>query len=85
MMYDDGYIPSPSYQRINDIQPVASFIANKIIVSKNTLSTSNDVEEKIATIATMVMCESALSLLILAFLTEDNSFVEQAKQIYRGI
>ena len=85
MMYDDGYIPIPSSVRLDEIQPVAAFISKKIIMLKNTLATSNDVDEKIDTMASLTVCQSSINLLLLAYLTEDSSFVEQAKHLYRGI
>ena len=84
-MYDDGYIPTPSYDRTDDIIPVASFISKKIIMLKNTIASSNDTDEKIDAIASMTMCQSSINLLMLAYLTEDTSFIEQAKHLYRGI
>ena len=85
MIYDDGYIPTPSYDRLNEIQPVASFISKKIIMLKNTIASSNDTDEKIDAIASMTMCQSSINLLMLAYLTEDSSFVEEAKHLYRGL
>lgn len=84
-MYDDGYIPIPSSVRLDEIQPIAAFISKKIIVLKNTLSSSDDIDEKIDAIASMTMCQSSINLLMLAYLTEDSSFIEQAKHLYRGL
>ena len=85
MMYDDGYIPIPSSVRLDEIQPVAAFISKKIVVLKNTLATSDDVDEKIETISSIALCQTSISLLMIAYLTEDTSFIEQAKHLYRGI
>lgn len=85
MIYDDGFFPIPSSVRLDEIQPVASFISNKIVMLKNTLATSNDVDEKMDTLASLTVCQSSINLLLLAYLTEDSSFVEQAKHLYRGI
>jgi hypothetical protein len=84
-MYDDGYIPIPSSVRLDEIQPVAAFISKKIVVLKNTLATSDDVDEKIETISSIALCQASISLLMIAYLTEDISFIEQAKHLYRGI
>lgn len=82
---DDGYIPAPSYQRLDEIHSVSSFISKKIIVLRNTIATSDDTDEKIDSIAAMSMCQSSINLLMLAYITEDASFIEQAKHLYRGI
>ena len=85
MFYDDNYIPFPSSEKLNEIEPVATFISKKIVSLKRTLDTSTDLDEKIDTIAGLIMCESSISLLSLAYLTENNSLIEEAKNIYRGL
>jgi hypothetical protein len=85
MFYDDNYIPFPSSERLDEIEPVAIFISKKMVSLKRTLNTSNDLDEKIDTIAGLIMCESSISLLSLAYLTENNLLIEEAKNIYRGI
>lgn len=85
MFYDDNYIPSPSLERLNEIEPVAIFISKKMVSLKRTLNTSEDLNEKIDTLAELIMCESSISLLSLAYLTENTSYVEVAKNIYRGL
>lgn len=85
MIYDDGFIPLPSSIRLDEIQPTASFIAKKMIVLRKTIITSDDVDEKIDAIASMTMCQSSINLLMLAYHTEDSSFIETAKHLYRGI
>ena len=85
MMYDDGYIPIPSSVRLDEIQPVAAFISKKIVVLKNTLATSDDTDEKIDAMSSIIICQSSINLLLMAYLTEDSSFVEQAKHLYRGL
>lgn len=71
--------------RVTDIQPVAAFIAKKIVLLRKTIVTSTDLDEKVDALAQVVMCESSINLLILAYLTEDASFIDSAKDIYRGI
>jgi len=85
MFYDDNYIPFPSSERLDEIEPIATFISKKMVSLKRTLDTSADLDEKIDTIAGLIMCESSISLLSLAYLTENNSLVEEAKNIYRGL
>ena len=85
MIYDDRFIPLPSSVRLDEINQVSSFVAKKMIVLKNTLITSDDTDEKIETIANMILCQSSINLLCLAYLTEDYSFIEQSKSIYRVI
>ena len=85
MFYDDNYIPFPSSEKLNEIEPVAIFISKKMVSLKRTLDTSADLDEKIDTIAGLIMCESSISLLSLAYLTENNSLIEEAKNIYRGL
>jgi hypothetical protein len=85
MFYDDNYIPSPLNDRLNEIEPIATFISKKMVSLKRTLNTSTDLDEKIDTIAGLIMCESSISLLSLAYLTENHSLVEEAKNIYREL
>ena len=85
MFYDDNYIPFPSSERLNEIEPIATFISKKMVSLKRTLNTSTDFDEKLDTIAGLIMCESSISLLSLAYLTENNSLIEEAKNIYRGL
>lgn len=85
MFYDDNYIPFPSSEKLNEIEPVATFISKKMVSLKRTLDTSADLDEKMDTIAGLIMCESSISLLSLAYLTENNSLIEEAKNIYRGL
>ena len=85
MFYDDTYIPSPLNDRLNEIEPIAIFISKKMISLKRTLDTSEDLNEKIDTLSELIMCESSISLLSLAYLTENTSYVEVAKNIYRGL
>jgi len=85
-MFDDyGFFPLPSSARLDEINKVSSFVAKKMSVLKNTILTTDDTEEKIETIANMILCQSSINLLCLAYLTEDYSFIEQSKNIYRGI
>ena len=85
MFYDDAYIPSTLNDRLNEIEPIATFISKKMVLLKRTLNTSNDLDEKIDTIAGLIMCKSSISLLSLAYLTENHSLIEEAKNIYRGL
>jgi hypothetical protein len=85
MFYDDNYIPSPLNDRLNEIEPIATFISKKIVSLKRTLDTSEDLNEKIDTLSELIMCESSISLLSLAYLTENHSLIEEAKNIYRGL
>lgn len=85
MFDDDGLFPLPSSARLDEINKVSSFVAKKMSVLKNTILTTDDTEEKIETIANMILCQSSINLLCLAYLTEDYSFIEQSKNIYRGI
>ena len=85
MLDDDGFIPLPSPARFDEISKVSSFVAKKMSVLKNTILTSDDTDEKIETIANMILCQSSINLLCLAYLTEDYSFIEQSKSIYRVI
>ena len=85
MFDDDRLFPLPSSARFDEISKVSSFVARKMSVLKNTILTSDDTEEKIETIANMILCQSSINLLCLAYLTEDYSFIEQSKNIYRGI
>jgi hypothetical protein len=79
------FLPLPSHHTAEDIQPVAVFIARKIVSLKRSLATAQDAEERTELTAQLVMCSSALSLLQTAFLTEDAAFIDLAKEIFRGV
>ena len=71
--------------KLDAIEPIADFISKKMISMKYTLKTSSDVEEKIDTISNVVMCQAAISLLHLAYTSGNPSFIEEAKNIFRGL
>lgn len=79
------FLPLPPHHRTDEIQPIAAFIARKILTLKRSLSTAQDADEKVELAAQMTMCEISIALLVMAFLTEDSSLIETAKDIFRGI
>ena len=81
---DDSYYNTTSH-RISEIEPVADFITKKIVALRSSMLTSNDNDEKIDLLASIVMLQSSLCLLHTAYITENNIHIEQAKTIYRGI
>lgn len=85
MYFDDGFIPEPNQIRTDEIIPLVGYIAKTMVALRNTLNTSTDADEQIVTISKLILCQSSISLLSLAYLTEDYEHIEQAKQIYRGI
>ena len=85
MYFDDGFIPEPTHNKLDEITPLATFISKRMCMLKRTISTSVDVEEQIEAVCNLILCQSSLSLLSLAYLTEDYGHIEQAKELYRGI
>ena len=85
MFIDDEPYYNTTSHRLQEIEPVADFIAKKIIALRSTMITSNDTNEMLETIASLVMLQSSLCLLHTAYITENNIHIEQAKNIYRGI
>jgi hypothetical protein len=85
MYFDDGFIPEPNQIRNDDIIPLVGYIAKTMVALRNTLNTSTDIDEKIDTISKLALCQSSISLLSLAYLTEDYEHIQQAKHLYRGI
>ena len=81
---DESYYNTNSH-RLQEIEPIADFITKKIVALRSSIITSNDTEEKIDTLASIVMLQSSLCLLHTAYITENNIHIEQAKNIYRGI
>ncbi len=81
---DESYYNTNSH-RLQEIEPIADFITKKIVALRSSMITSNDTEEKIDTLASIVMLQSSLCLLHTAYITENNIHIEQAKKIYRGI
>lgn len=81
---DDSYYET-SINRLKEIEPVADFITTKIVALRSTMITSNDTDEMLEIIAKLIMLQSSLSLLHTAYITENNTHIEQAKNIYRGI
>lgn len=81
---DDSYYET-SINRVKEIEPVADFITTKILALRNTMITSNDTDEMLEIIAKLIMLQSSLCLLHTAYITENSTHIEQAKNIYRGI
>ena len=81
---DESYYNTNS-NRLQEIEPIADFITKKIVALRSSMITSNDTQEKIDTLASIVMLQSSLCLLHTAYITENNIHIEQAKNIYRGI
>ena len=81
---DESYYNTNSH-RLQEIEPIADFITKKIVALRSSMITANDTEEKIDTLASIVMLQSSLCLLHTAYITENNIHIEQAKNIYRGI
>jgi hypothetical protein len=81
---DESYYNTNSH-RLQEIEPIADFITKKIVALRSSMITSNDTQEKIDTLASIVMLQSALCLLHTAYISENNIHIEQAKNIYRGI
>lgn len=81
---DEPYYNTNSH-RLQEIEPIADFITKKIVSLRSSMITSNDTQEKIDTLASIVMLQSSLCLLHTAYITENNIHIEQAKNIYRGI
>ena len=81
---DESYYNTNSH-RLQEIEPIADFITKKIVALRSSMITSSDTQEKIDTLASIVMLQSSLCLLHTAYITENNIHIEQAKNIYRGI
>jgi hypothetical protein len=81
---DESYYNTNSH-RLQEIEPIADFITKKIVALRSSMITSNDTQEKIDTLASIVMLQSSLCLLHTAYITENNIHIEQAKNIYRGV
>lgn len=81
---DETYYNTNSH-RLQEIEPIADFITKKIVSLRSSMITSTDTQEKIDTLASIVMLQSSLCLLHTAYITENNIHIEQAKNIYRGI
>lgn len=85
MFIDDDYYYNTTSQRLLEIEPVADFIAKKIVALRSKMITSTDTDEKLDSLANIVMLQSSLCLLHTAYISENNIHIEQAKNIYRGI
>lgn len=85
MFYEDNDFIIPAWQEnnIEKIIPVAAYIGKKIKADKIAFMTSTDNEEKTQLMAAMVMCQSSLLLLNMAFMAENNELAEIAKEIIR--
>lgn len=81
----DAFIGVPDWdnRRISSIKPVAEFIANKVVANKRTLNTSTDEIERQKCFETLAMSNAALSLLVLAYMTEIDDITDYAKRIMR--
>lgn len=85
MYFDDNFIPEPNKMRTDELIPLVGYIAKKMVSLRNTLNTSTDTEEQIDTISQLILCQSSISLLSLAYITEERDYIDQAKHLYRGI
>lgn len=80
---NDYYIPAFEENNIQKIIPIAAFIGKKIKANKIAFITSSDADEKTEINASLSMCQSALCLLCLAYISESDDLVEIAKEIIR--
>lgn len=81
----DGYNSTPSNPILDEIPSIASFLSKRMVQLRRSFITAQDEVERLEAVASIVMCSSALSVLHLAYLTEQQSLIEDAKSIYRGI
>lgn len=84
-MYADDQHLFPTYDRntSDNIIPIASFIAKKIVTLKKSFMTSSDKNERNEIQSTLMFYQSALLLLTLSFFTEEQELIDLAKEIYR--
>lgn len=80
---NDCYIPAYKENSLEKIIPAAAFIGKKIKANKIAFITSTDGDEKIEINASLSLCQSALVLLCMAYISESDDLVEIAKEIIR--
>ena len=84
MFVEDSHLfPTYEISKNESIIPAAAFIAKKIIALKKSFSTSSDTDEKNEIQIMLTFHQSALLLICLSFLTEENELTDLAKEIYR--
>jgi hypothetical protein len=84
-MYEDShYFPTFDRTTNESTIPMVAFIAKKIIALKRSFETSNDVKERCEIQATLIFYQSALLLLCLSYLTEEDELTDLAKEIFRN-
>jgi hypothetical protein len=84
-MYSDTHLfPTYDRQTSESIIPIATFVAKNIVALKKSFSTSGDADEKSEILATLIFHQSALLLLTMSFLAEENELTDLAKEIFRN-
>jgi hypothetical protein len=68
-----------------DLAAMSQFIANQLNASIRSIHTSDDIDEKVADLCTMVSLSSGLSLLVLGSLEENPLIINSAKNIIRTV
>ncbi len=92
MFYDDDFdetnshlFPSSPSQKNESIVPVAEFFSRKLLVLQASFRTATDSDERQEIIQSALMISASLSLLSLGFFTEEQSLVQAAKVLFRGL
>lgn len=90
-MFDDfdhtpsHFIPSFQASAIENVIPVAGFIAKKLRTLNNSFRTSTDYEERQEIMEQMILYSASLSVLHLAYYAESQTLIDASKELFRGI
>ena len=85
MFFADTYIEEYSGKPFPNIHEVTEYIVNKIVFLQRSMMTAVSDRERAEINASLSVCSAALSLLNIAYISEDNQFFENVKTLMREI
>ena len=79
--------PVPEFENktVDRIAPLAVFTATKLVGLRSSLRTAVDQRERDDLLGDMMICDAALSLLNLAYISEDDRVLTAAKDLLRQV
>ncbi len=80
-------LPLPDFENktVDRIAPLAVFTATRLRGLSSSLKTAVDGREREDLLADMMLCDAALSLLNLAYISEDDRVLTAAKDLLRQV
>lgn len=83
--YETRLVPDFENEAIEKIVPITQFVSTKLMNNYISFLTAVDDREREEKLAAMILCNSSLLLLSLAYIAEKEVLVENAKEIMRKV